>query len=311
MAAVAPNTLAGLVQFNRMDIDDINPVDLLQDAPLLQVLFAKGASNGTNHNHLVQTVASSAAFRAVNAGLTKTYSQDDIVTIALKVLDGSFDFDKALLLGQARGDVFNRELKRTMKSVFFEMEKQILYGVGNDAGGFAGLSDNTYLASLAQATVTEPSTPGTTVAEQSSVFLIRSGDEDIAAIMGNDGNIEVGDPFEFQKVVNPGTDNKTYTAQGASVLGWAAMQYGGKYSAGRIANVETVLADADIYANLSTFPASRQPTHIVMNRPSAKLLRASRTATNATGAPAPFPTEVEGIPIVITDAVNQVEAIET
>jgi len=38
-------------------------------------------------------------------------------------------------------------------------------------------------------------------------------------------------------------------------------------------------------------------------------LRNSRTATNATGTGAPFPTEVEGIPIVVSDAVTSTEAI--
>ena len=97
--AEATNTLAGLIQLNDRNLDDLNATDILDDAPLLQVLFAKAASNGTQHKHLKQTVASSAAFRAVNAGLSKTYSQDELVTIALKVIDASFDFDKALLMG--------------------------------------------------------------------------------------------------------------------------------------------------------------------------------------------------------------------
>jgi len=41
-----------------------------------------------------------------------------------------------------------------------------------------------------------------------------------------------------------------------------------------------------------------------------KQLRDSRTATNVTGAPAPRPTEVEGIPIIVTDAIVNTEAVE-
>jgi hypothetical protein len=48
-----------------------------------------------------------------------------------------------------------------------------------------------------------------------------------------------------------------------------------------------------------------------MNRRSLSQLRKSRTATNATGTPAPIPREVEGIPIIVTEALSSTEAIET
>ena len=55
------NTLAGLVQFNDKNLADLNVTDLLDDAPLLKVMFAQPASNGTLHKYLKQTTASSAA----------------------------------------------------------------------------------------------------------------------------------------------------------------------------------------------------------------------------------------------------------
>jgi hypothetical protein len=48
-----------------------------------------------------------------------------------------------------------------------------------------------------------------------------------------------------------------------------------------------------------------------MNRRSLRQLQQSRTATNSTGAPAPFPTEAFGVPIVVTDALLSTEALET
>jgi len=48
-----------------------------------------------------------------------------------------------------------------------------------------------------------------------------------------------------------------------------------------------------------------------MNRRSLKQLQVSRTATNATGAPAPFPQESFGVPIIVTDAILSTEALET
>ena len=86
--AEAWNTLAGLVQFNDQNLADLMISDLLDDSPLLQAMAAVPASNGTQHKYLKQTVASSNAFRAVGAGLTKTPSSDELVTDTLKILDG-------------------------------------------------------------------------------------------------------------------------------------------------------------------------------------------------------------------------------
>jgi hypothetical protein len=45
-----------------------------------------------------------------------------------------------------------------------------------------------------------------------------------------------------------------------------------------------------------------------MDKTSWYELQSSRTATNPTGAPAPFPTEAFGIPIVVTDSIPEDEA---
>jgi hypothetical protein len=314
------NTLAGLIQFNDQNLADLDISDLLDDAPLLRVLFAQPASNGTQHKYLKQTTASSAAFRAALAGLTKTNSADTLVTDTLAILDGSFDTDVALADAYTKGgrDAWlQKELVRTMKQVFAVAEKQVIYGTGNDASGFAGLQDDTQLDAVADEMVINAG--GTGVATQTSVMLLRSGRDDVSFIMGNEGNIVVEDePTIIQKVVNPGTDNKTYPALYVAVNGYSGFQIGGARSAARIANVEMadltavdVLDDDLIYAGISLFPAARQPNLIVMNRNAVRLLRQSRTAVNATGAPAPRPTEVDGIPIVVTDQIDSTEAVLT
>ena len=310
------NTLAGLVQFNDRNLADLEVSDLLDDAPLLNVLHAQPASNGTLHKYLKQTTASSAAFRAALAGLDKTASADTLVTDTLAILDGSFSTDVALADAYKGGrDAWlQMELIRTMKQVFAVAEKQVLYGTGNDASGFAGLLDDSQLDALADAMVYNAG--GTTADTQTSVFLLRSGKDDCSFILGNDGNIVVEDePTVIEKVVNPGTDNKTYPALYVPVNGYSGFQIGGAYSAARIANVHPTDADAQltddmIYEALALFPASRQPNIIAMNRAALKMLRASRTAVNVTGAPAPRPTEVEGIPIACTDQIVSTEAVE-
>jgi hypothetical protein len=312
------NTLAGLVQINDQNLADLNISDLLDDAPLLQVLHAQPASNGTQHKYLKQTTASSAAFRAALAGLDKTASADTLVTDTLAILDGSFSTDVALAQGYKGGvDAYlMKELQRTLKQVFFVAEQQVIYGTGNDASGFAGLSDDAQLDAIADTMVVQGG--GSNASTQTSCFLLRSGMDDVSFIMGNEGNIVVDeDPTIIEKVVNPGTDNKTYPAYYNSVTGYSGFQIGGAYSAARIANIEcndltsTSAFDDDlIYAALSLFPASRQPNLIVMNRNALRLLRQSRTAVNPSGQPAPRPVAVDGIPIVVTDAITSTEAVE-
>jgi len=310
------NTLAGLVQFNDRNLADLEISDLLDDAPLMQVLAAVPASNGTQHKYLKQTTASSASFRAALDGVTKTASADTLVTDTLKILDGSFDTDVALADAYKGGrDAWlQMELVRTMRQVFAEAEAQVIYGTGNDANGFAGLVDDGQLDALSDTMVTTAS--GSNASTQTSCFLIRSGVNDCAFVLGNDGNIVVEDePTIIQK---DGSSTGTFPALYVPVTGYSGFQIGGAYSAARIANIEcntltstSAFTDDHIYAALSLFPASRQPNMIVMNRNALRLLRQSRTSVNATGAPAPRPTEVEGIPIIVTDQISSTESVET
>ena len=146
------NTLAGLVQFNDQNLADLNVSDLLDDAPLMQVLHAQVASNGTEHKYLKQTTASSSSFRAALDGITKTASADTLVTDTLAILDGSFDTDVALADAYKGGrDAWLQlELMRTMKQLFFNAESQVFYGVATpgDSTGFPGLRDNAQLDAL-------------------------------------------------------------------------------------------------------------------------------------------------------------------
>ena len=312
------NTLAGLVQLNDKNLADLDISDLLQDAPVLDAMFAQPASNGTLHKYLKQTTASSSAFRAALAGLTKTNSADTLVTDTLAILDASFDTDVALADAYRGGrDAWLQlETVRSLKTVFQNAEKQVFYGVGADSGGFVGLSDDPQLDALADEMVVNAE--GATVDEQTSCFLLRSGMDDVSFILGNEGNIVVEeDPTIIQKVVNPGTDNKVYPALYVAVTGYCGFQIGGARSAARIANIDTndltsttAFTDDSIYAGISKFPAGRQPNMICMNRDALRMLRQSRTAVNPTGSPAPRPTEVDGIPIIVTDQIKSTEAVE-
>jgi len=316
------NTLTGLVQFNDKNLADLNVTDLLQDAPLLNVITTVPASNGTQHKYLKQTTASSAAYRAALTGIAKTASADTLVTDTLKILDGSFDTDVALAdaFKGGRDAWLQKELVRTMKQVFAVAEKQIYYGAASpgSTSGPTGLRDNAQLDALGDTMVVDAG--GSNVATQTSCYLLRHGIDDVAFVLGNDGKIVVEDePTIIQKYSTAELAASTsYPALYVPVTGYSCLQIGGAYSAARIANIEclvlsssTAFTDVHLMTALSRFPGGRSPNVIVMNRNAQLLLWNSRSAFSPTGAPAAVPMDFMGIPFVITDQLVSTEAVET
>lgn len=309
--ANASNTLNGLIQLNDQNLADINVSNLLQDAPVLAALVAVQASNGTLHKYLKETVACGAGFRDVNAGVDNVASQDELVTRTLKILDATFARDKALAMGYSKGVAayMEREAVRALRAAFFAAEKQIINGTGNAADGFEGLLDTLNDLDLSMVVNAGGTGSGTI---KTSCYLIRSTESDVAVIAGNDGKIDVGEMAEVRLLDG---SNKPYTGLQVSILGWLGLQIGSAYSACRIANItdETGkgLTDDLIGKAISKFPAGRGATHIICNRDALAMLRDSRTATNATGAPAPFPADAFGVPIITTDAISSTENLET
>jgi hypothetical protein len=272
---------------------------------LLAALYAQPASQGgTLHKYLKQTVAAGAEFRAVNTGIANAAGQEELVTVTCKYLDGSFHRDVAIADGFRDGAqaYMSKETIKAMKSMMVGLEKQILQSTGADADGFTGFPSFVSVDALTDTMVVNAGGSG-----GRSVWLVRSGEDDVSVVAGNDGNIAVSMDADLapQKIITNVTTGAGYSAYVASMGGYYAVQVGSTYSLGRIVNLDSTtnhtLTDALIAEAISKFPASRKPTHLVMDRVLQEELRSSRTATNPTGSPAPFPDEAYGIPVVITD----------
>jgi len=302
-------TLADLVKVNDRNLADRDITDLLQDAPLMRALAADVASNGTTHKYLKETGAPVVGFRSPNTGRDNSKSADTEVSIDLKILDGSFAVDKALADAYHMGPeaYVAREAVRSLRACFFAAERQFVNGTGAAADGFVGLAD-ALDADHEMVVDAEGDSEGTA----SSVYLIRTHADlnDAVAITGRDGQLDIGETVT-QRLADG--DGKTYSGYYTPIEGWLGLQIGGLRSVGRIINLTAqsgkTLTDALIYQAFSRFPASRMPNLIVMNRRSREQLRASRTATNVTGAPAPIPTDVDGVEILTTDAIGSDESI--
>lgn len=303
-------TLADMVLLNDVSVVDRGATDIFNDAPVLAALMAELASHGTDHKYLKETGAPTVGFRAVNVGRDHGKPTDIWVTEALKVLDACFDIDCKLADSNPRGVdyVMARQARRHLRAAFAAAELQIFNGTGADAAGFSGLKDNAGLNGLADAMVANGGASGTGVF--SDVWMLRSTPDltDVAVIIGNDGGIEI-QPYVRQQVED--ADGKKYPAFYQQIDGWIGMQIGGAKSVGRLCNINhangattNLLTDDKLSELFEKFDETAPPTHIVMNKRSRKQLQQSRTATNGTGAPAPWPTEWEGIPIISSKSVT-------
>ena len=299
---------AELLQLADGNISDIDVSELLEDAPMLAILAAIEATNETSHEWLKKTAAPSAGFRSLNDGRGNTKAVYTKVTQALKLFDASFDLDIGLLKTSSGDKLMRREAVDHLKTAFASMEKQLFYGVGNDAGGFAGFTAEDAVKFKNSAMVVDAT--GSSANATTSVWAIRTGESAVSAVYGGGGRIELSDAYPAMRA---GSTTGNYDVMRTPILFWGGCQVATSLDLARICNLAAAtgkgLTDELLADLIAKFPAGRGPTHLVMNRQSHKQLQQSRTATNATGAPAPFPTEAYGVPIVVTDQISNTEAV--
>ena len=304
--------LTELLKVNDRNLSDVEFTDILESAPLLGRLHAQEASNGTQHKYLKQTQAAGAGFRDLNNGIAETNSADTAVSTDCKLLDASFTLDVAYCRGHNKGEQYalDREGKRKIKSAFAAQERQILYGTGTggNAAGHVGLSNNAMFDKKNRAMVVDAG--GTTADTGTSVWLIRSAEDDVSVIAGNGGKIQWDESF----VTRVEGEDGPYAAYYTPIMGWLGLQVGSIYCAVRICNLtedaNKGLTDKLIAKAIRKLPVDKRNNLVLaMSRRSEEQLQSSRTATTTTGAPAPFPTESHQVSIVVTDNILETEAL--
>jgi hypothetical protein len=294
--ASGPVTLAELATINNENLSGVIADELLQDTPLLRALAAIPSSNGVNHSYLRYDDAPSVGFRAANDGRVESSSSDTQVDIVCKILDASYSVDVQVARAYRNGPeaLLQREGIRHMRSAFQVLEKQVLYGLGNAADGFEGMPET-----IDSSLVVDHGGS----ANLSSIWFVRNAADAAALVLGNDGNISM-DPAVMQRV-NGSTG--TYGAFFTNVSSWFGFQQASKWDIARLANIDVTaqLDDDDIANVLKRLPYSA--SFMVMNRDVLELLRKSRTATSATGAPAENPSAIFGVPVIVTDQLSSTE----
>lgn len=317
--AYDPLAMADLVA-DAFDLSDAEVSDLVQSTPFLNVLPMEESSNGETHKYNKETGAPVVGFRAANVGRDEDSSVDAVTTVTLKHLDFSWSVDKAVASIWRKGGkeaLIAREGLRHLKAALFKFEQQVINGIvgasdsaaaSGDSSGFSGMRDAATVDAKTDAMCVDAA--GTTADTATSCWAVRIGPNDISGVYNGETPFMLGETT-VQRITSSGS--LTYPAYYTPGGTWLGLQVGSIYSMGRIVNITEdsgkTLDDDMIAALIAKFPAGKEPTHLLMNRRSRKQLQASRTATTTTGAPAPFPQEAFGVPIITVESITSTEEL--
>lgn len=267
---------------------------------------------GINYETLVRVSLPTVAFRNANEGVTPSVSQYINRLVETYILNPRWEADKAVADRASDGpDAFIAdEAMAIMEAAMQLLGRQFFYGrganaggtgTGHDAKGHPGLIDSI----LSEFTVDAEGTPGSC----SSVWAVKFGPTHVQWIYGKNGELTVPDK-RIETIYRAGSPLDGYVQ---SMLAYPGVQVGSTRSIGRIKNInssddldaEHTLNDDLVYGLFAKMKV--RPDVLFMTKMSREQLRRSRTATNATGAAAPMPTEVGGVPIAVTESLLSTE----
>ena len=295
------------------DVSDDVASDLLNDAPLMREIAMIESSNGTTHKYPKKIGAPTVGFRTVNTGRPLSKSTKIQVSAELEILDFTSQVDVALANANPKKSaiqVVEEEGLEHLMEAIASYERQLINGqVLGDATGFSGFADSSTVANTNSEMVVNAT--GTAANLATSVYAVRLRPGGIRGVYKGDGDpFEVGETSIIKAIDDDGDSYPAYYTPGNS---WLGVEFGSKYSVGRICNITDEdgkrLTDGLLSRLYAKFPTGKKPTHWVMNRDAQQMLQASRTATNPTGTEAPFPKEVFDLPVIPTDSIGSNEPL--
>jgi len=318
---MAQPTLLDIAKLNGSDA----VVGLIEEnltyAPELSVVPAR-TIKGTSYKTVSRDTYPGVGFRAANGGVTYTKSTFLNRTHEAFIFSGNIRVDVAVAAAYEDGAEALKAIEASgvTKQGMIEIGQQFFYGLANDAKGFPGLKAfhdafTTELTARGADTIVLDA-GGTTADTGSSVYGVKFGNDGLQFIFGQNATFELGE--WFQQMVNDGTAGQDYLAHVNSLNAWIGLQAANPYCIGRLkdatADSTKGVTDAKLAELLAKYPVGYKPDVWFMTRRSAFQLQMSRTATSNTSGKgeqplAPMPTESNGIKIVITDSLTNIEAL--
>ncbi len=275
--------------------------------PEVRLGAARTISGLNYYTHVRTELPSGDSFRDANEGVAPVKGTTEKRLVETFIYNPRWECDVAVADSSEDGAAafIAEEASAIVEAAMQHLAAQFYYGTGNSEKGFPGL-----LAAVD--TSMEVDAGGS--ANKTSVWAVRWGTKDVRWVVGEDGALTMG-PATKERILD--ADGNPLTAYVQELLAFLGLQVGSTYSVARIKNIDTSsdssnALDDDLLADLvEKFPAGKDPDLLLMTRRAQKQLKQSRTATNPTGKPAPWPESIDGvagsIPIQITDGISNDE----
>ncbi len=292
---------------------DVAKLDTGADYPLIEEAFTLAPElriipadtiAGTSIPLTVRTGLPTVGFRGMNSGVDPVKSTYETRVFQTFNLDALMQMDEKLFTGaKDKARVLDSEAVGVLEAAAKTVGSQFYYG-DISGNGFPGL-----IAQAANDAAHVVDKTGSSA--KSSVWLVEIGREKLEFIWGNNQVIALD---EWRKATISDATGKKLPGLEAWMKGSIGLRLANKNAAFRLKNIGTAssktLTDADLYALIKlarTAGANLKNCVFLMSPRSQEQLRASRTATSPTGAPAPTPSELEGIKIQDTSSISDDE----
>lgn len=307
---------------NLLDIAKINGSDAVvglieesvQSNP--EVMGSARTIRGTMYKTLIRTALPVVGFRSANEGSTPVKSTWLNKIVETFIMQPPIKMDKAVADAHEDGAeaILALEASGVMEGALRALGEQFFYGTGVDVNtarslvagttylkGFPGLEQTVDPAMVVNA--------GGTGGATSSAWAVKWGPKNVQWVYGLNGTLSM---MDFIEAVLPDESDATkYLMQYYSeLLLYPGLQVVNKNSMAQIKGLDASgnkLTDDDLATLLNKFPTGITPDAIYLHKDQLEYLRQGRTATNATGAPAPTPTDYQGVPLIVTDGISTAE----
>lgn len=278
-------------------------------APVLTTIPA-AVIKGTTYSYRRRKNAPKIGPRPANKGV-KVYKTDyEEKNDQCFIYNGRLAIDEMVANADAEGpgSYLKDEAESHTQGLMCSLEQSFFYGKSLSQYGMPGLVD-TIGDYMTLSAIDSVNTSGIAQAGGASVWAIIKDPKKLRLIFGNSKAISFG-PVRRESVIT-GTGEE-FTALKQDIGVWVGLSQRDEYAVARLCNISDAnpLTDAMLAKLLEVFPSGYTPTELIMNRHTRALLQQTRSTSmvypklkgGSQVAYAPLPTEYEGIPIVVTDA---------
>lgn len=286
------------------------------------------AHEGITFNVARRTAFPSAQFAQVGAGVTPSKSTFKLDRKEMFLMNSLLEIPKDYVTAQNKRveDILAIEASGILKASFFRLCQQMYYGTSATLGGSAYTPDANGFDGFAQLTNSDTSdlevNLGGAGGSSTSAYIVAANEQQTSLAVGKAGQLELT-PWLEQLITISGSGNsvKKNMAYVSQMLGWFGLTFADQYSVWRVRNADGTTAaksinDKALSQAIALIPTDkRNNIKIFVNRNGAAQLQESRSAVGfqtadgaGKGAYAPQPTDSNGFPVIVTEAITNTEA---